>query len=69
MPITDSRPLRILCLHSFRTNAAILEAQMSVLGQAALFDNLATLSFLDAPHVADEDKVFEVIKRSFPKES
>ena len=67
---SDARPLRILCLHSFRTNAAILEAQMAMLGQSALFlsDDLATLSYLDAPHVADEDKVYEVIKRSFPFE-
>lgn len=48
-PRDPKQPLRVLCLHSFRANAAILEQQMNLTGQATFFDGLAEFTYLDAP--------------------
>ena len=45
------RKLRILCLHSFRANAKIMQKQLQIAGQLGLLHDVAQLSFLDAPHV------------------
>lgn len=64
-----TRRLRILCLHSFRTNSKILKAQMALSQQQALLAPLADLDFLDAPYscnAEDEKKQYEAILRFFP---
>jgi hypothetical protein len=66
---TRVRRLHILCLHSFRTNSAILETQMNLKKQMELLADVADFSFLNAPYACnseDEKKQYDVIKRIFP---
>ena len=51
---TLTTPIRILALHSFRTNRAILEKQLVLAGwhHLLLRDSSASFTFLDAPHLA-----------------
>ena len=51
-------PLRILCLHSFRTSAEIMSMQMSKYSNfAASMSGFASLHFLNGPRRCDEDVV------------
>ena len=56
MATASSRPLRILCLHSFRTSASIMQRQMEDFSNfAASLSDLAQFSYLNAPHRCNED--------------
>ena len=63
-------PLRVLCLHSFRTSARLMRQQMAALSNwAAALEPNASLSYLDAPYEcteADEAKIPERLRRVFP---
>ncbi|KAI5060099.1 hypothetical protein GOP47_0024519 [Adiantum capillus-veneris] len=43
------KPLRVLCLHGFRTSAAFLQQQLLNKWDKSLLDELLVLTFLDAP--------------------
>ena len=48
-------PLKVLCLHSFRTSGAILQRQLQDFSNfASKLSDIAEFSFLDAPHRCDE---------------
>jgi predicted esterase len=67
----SSTPLRVLCLHAFRTNASILKLQMRMSGTLELLSGLVECTFLDAPYKCtpeDEAKQYDVVKEVFPKE-
>jgi len=68
-PRDSSRPLRVLCLHSFRANGKILKQQMMLTGQEKFFEGLVEFDFLDAPYectAEDEAKQYDVMKKYFP---
>ena len=70
MATASSRPLRILCLHSFRTSASIMQRQMEDFSNfAASLSDLAQFSYLNAPHRCNEDaesKMPERLRRLLP---
>ena len=70
MPSSDpNRRLRILCLHSFRTNGKILQTQMAMSQQQPLLSSFADCDFIDAPYecnAEDEKKQYEAVKQFFP---
>ncbi|MCO5587539.1 hypothetical protein L7F22_041489 [Adiantum nelumboides] len=45
----SSKPLRVLCLHGFRTSAAFLQQQLFNKWDKSLLQNLLDMNFLDAP--------------------
>lgn len=45
-------PLKILCLHSFRTSAAILRGQLDIAQWPSSLGDLCQFTFMDAPHPA-----------------
>ena len=54
-------PLKLLCLHSFRTSGDIMSAQMAKYSNfAAAMTGLVTLHFLDGPRVCDAAAVAKV---------
>ena len=64
------RKLRVLCLHAFRTNGSILQAQLAMSGLGDLLRDDLDLVFGDAPHACtpeDEAKQYDIVKKIFPK--
>lgn len=62
---TATRKLRILALHSFRTNAAIFEKQLRLAGLLKEIENVAEVTFIDAPNKAS-GPIPEDVASSFP---
>jgi hypothetical protein len=70
------RPLRVLCLHSFRTSGSILERQMNdfsnfgpKLSSSEGFKDLVRFSHVDAPHACSkeaEERMPERLRRILP---
>ncbi|KAJ8600466.1 hypothetical protein CTAYLR_001468 [Chrysophaeum taylorii] len=63
----QSSPLRILCLHSFQTNGAILKAQLRFANYETMIPD-AEFEFADGvSECADEAKVDAMLKSYFPR--
>eukprot|EP00890_Picochlorum_soloecismus_P004374 jgi/Picsp_1/4938/NSC_02302-R1_protein len=62
---TNTRKLRILALHSFRTNASIFEKQLRLSGLLREIENAADVTFIDAPNKAS-GPIPEDVASNFP---
>jgi len=55
------RKLRILCLHSFRTNAQVFETQMSMAGWTSEYAETCEFVVVDAPHAQSGEAPADVV--------
>jgi len=62
----EARKLRILALHSFRTNSTIFETQLKLSGLLKEVENVADVTFIDAPNQAS-GPIPEDVASNFPK--
>mmetsp|Transcript_40510 Transcript_40510/g.49128 ORF Transcript_40510/g.49128 Transcript_40510/m.49128 type:complete len:233 (-) Transcript_40510:150-848(-) len=66
---SDAMKLRILCLHSFRTNAESMKMMMALAGFSQKYADLADFVYAESPHICtpeQEAKIEPMMKKIFP---
>ena len=70
--VNEQKRLRVLCLHSFRTNAKILETQLMLRGWLKRLRDSVEFVYLDAPYACSTDEALRqdaAVREYFPTET